>query len=131
MRSPDIDRAPPERGRGQGERQDRRIDPADHSTDGAEKELETAVCFRLLSRIADNLDALVRQVRRIADHYDPPPPDVVDSGYVARKLDLTTTRIAELARDRQIPSSCIVPGTGDGKPWKFYRPRIDEWIASR
>lgn len=62
---------------------------------------------------------------------DPPPPDTVDSCYVAGKLGCTTTWVADMARNGEIPRSCIVTGTGNGKPWKFHRTRIDEWIARR
>lgn len=68
---------------------------------------------------------------RIADHFDPPPPDVVDSVYVSQNLGCTTTWIADLARNGGIPPSCVVPGTGDGKPWKFYRAKIEKWITEQ
>jgi hypothetical protein len=71
------------------------------------------------------------QLARIADHFDPPPPDVVDTVYVAQKLGCTTTWIADLARNGGIPASCLVPGTGDGKPWKFYRAKIETWITEQ
>lgn len=71
------------------------------------------------------------QLVRIADHFDPPPPDVVDSVYVSQKLGCTTTWIADLARNGGIPPSCVVPGTGDGKPWKFYRAKIEKWITEQ
>ncbi len=77
------------------------------------------------------LAPLIAEVRRIADVLDPPPPDLVDRGYVAGRLGCTTTWVADLARNGEIPASCIVPGTGNGKPWKFRRTRIDEWIARR
>ncbi len=58
-------------------------------------------------------------------------PDVVDTSYVAQKLGCTTVWIADQARSGAIPGSCIVPGTGHGKPWKFYRLRIDGWLRER
>ncbi len=70
-------------------------------------------------------------LKRIADYYDPPPPDVVDSVYIAKKLDCTTTWVAEMARNGDIPAACIVPGTGNGKPWKFYRSKIEKWLEER
>ena len=70
-------------------------------------------------------------LKRIADHFDPPPPDVVDSVYVRQKLGCTTTWVAEMARNGDIPASCLVPGTGNGKPWKFYRSKIEKWIKER
>lgn len=83
------------------------------------------------AEIARRLAELVIEVRRIADVLDPPPPDLVDSVYVAGKLGCTTTWVADMARNGEIPRSCIVTGTGNGKPWKFHRTRIDEWIGRR
>jgi len=68
---------------------------------------------------------------RIADHFDPPPPDVVGTPYVADRLACTTVWITQMIRSGEIPSSCIVPGTGHGKPWKFYRRGIESWMESR
>ena len=84
-----------------------------------------------LKRLADAAEQVEKQLRRIADHFDPPPPDIVDSQYIAGRLGCTTTWIADLTRKGDIPLSCIVPGTGNGKPWKFYRSRIDPWLATR
>jgi hypothetical protein len=76
-------------------------------------------------------EVMARSIARIADALDPPPPDIVDSTYVARRLGCTTTWIADQARSGDIPRRCIVAGTGRGKPWKFHRGPIDEWIESR
>ena len=70
-------------------------------------------------------------LKRIADHFDPPPPDVVDSVFVSQKLDCTTQWVAEMARKGEIPVACIVPGTGNGKLWKFYRSKIEKWLEDR
>ncbi len=82
-----------------------------------------------------NLASIVCQIEchlsRIADHFDPPPPDKVDTAYVAERLGCTTDYVAMLARDGGIPPSCLVKGTGNGKPWKFHRSQIETWIASR
>lgn len=74
---------------------------------------------------------LVTHLRRIADHFDPPPPNIVGTPYVAQKLNCTTVWVTEMIRLGQIPTSCVVPGTGNGKPWKFHRARIDEWMKKR
>jgi hypothetical protein len=76
-------------------------------------------------------EAMAHSLARIADRLDPPAPDIVDSTYVASRLGCTTTWIADQARNGEIPRSCIVTGTGRGKPWKFYRSSIDRWIDSR
>lgn len=74
---------------------------------------------------------LAADLRRIADHFDPPPPDIVRTEYVAKRLGCTKTWIADLVRRGEIPSSCTVRGTGNGKPWKFHRKHIDQWIETR
>lgn len=74
---------------------------------------------------------IVTDLRRIADRLDPPPPDKVGTPYVSGRLGCTTVWITELIRKKEIPPNCIVPGTGNGKPWKFYRERIDRWIKDR
>ena len=68
---------------------------------------------------------------RIADASAPAEQDVVGTPYVAKRLGQTTTWIAEMARRGLIPKSCVVAGTGIGKPWKFHRAKIDEWIETR
>ena len=77
------------------------------------------------------LAVIANSLKRIADHVDPPPPDIVDTTYIAEKLGCTKVWVAQMALDKLIPPSCIVPGTGNGKPWKFYRSRIDPWILMR
>ncbi len=80
---------------------------------------------------ASVLADIAASLKRIADHVDPPPPDIVDTTYIANKLGLTKVWVAEMALNKVIPANCIVPGTGNGKPWKFYRTRIDKWIEMR
>jgi hypothetical protein len=80
---------------------------------------------------ARHLDSIAENLARIADALAPPTPDIVGSPHVAKLLGCTTVWVAELARRGEIPKNCIVPGTGNGKPWKFYRCQIDRWIESR
>ncbi|NQU21807.1 MAG: helix-turn-helix domain-containing protein [Candidatus Nealsonbacteria bacterium] len=68
---------------------------------------------------------------RIADHFDPPPPDIVGTDHVAKRLGLSTRWVSEMASNGEIPEGCKVKGTGHGKPWKFHRQAIDKWLASR
>lgn len=77
------------------------------------------------------MERIAVSLERIANKLDPPPSDKVGTAYVAEKLGCTTTWIAEMIRKGQIPPSCIVPGSGNGKVWRFYRQRIEEWIARR
>lgn len=58
-------------------------------------------------------------------------PDIVDSNYIAAKLGCTAIWITDLARRGEIPDSCVVQGSGNGKPWKFYKIRIDSWLRAR
>ena len=74
---------------------------------------------------------IASSLKRIADHVDPPPPDIIGTDYIAEKLGLTKVWVAKMAAEGTIPRNCIVPGTGIGKPWKFYRSRIDPWIEMR
>lgn len=82
-------------------------------------------------RLLEVLSNLDRNIQRIADRLDPAPPDIVGTPYVAQKLGCTTTWIADQIRSGEIPRACVVPGTGNGKPWKFHRAQIDRWIESR
>jgi hypothetical protein len=74
---------------------------------------------------------VAESLARIADALAPRPADVVGTPYLADKLGCTTVWVAEMVRAGEIPKSCVVPGTGNGKPWKFYRDRIDRWVESR
>jgi hypothetical protein len=57
--------------------------------------------------------------------------DKVDSCYIADRLGWTTEWVSRQARDGRIPAHCIVEGSGNGKPWKFHRHKIDKWIKDR
>jgi hypothetical protein len=81
-----------------------------------------------IEAVCQGLAKLAASVDRLADRLVPPAPAVVAAGYVAERLGLTSHRIGQLARDGEIPTACVVPGTGRGKPWKFDRARIDDWI---
>ena len=84
----------------------------------------------LSQNLLDLLSQMAFQLGRIANHFDPPPPDIVDTT-TSPKARLPTDWVAEMAREGEIPISCVIPGTGDGKPWKFRRSRIDQWIVER
>ncbi len=76
-------------------------------------------------------DRVAELLSRIADALAPQPQEVVGTPHVARRLGCTTTWVSEMVRNGQVPKGCLVPGTGNGKPWRFYRDRIDAWIGSR
>lgn len=99
-------------------------DPSQH---GGQNSETTAA----LNRIAEALEALQKPFERIASQIAPEPSEIVGTPYVSRKLDCTTVWVADMVRTGVIPKSCTVPGTGNGKPWKFYRRKIEAWIDSR
>jgi hypothetical protein len=70
-----------------------------------------------------------RNAARESDNDDPPPPDIIGTDSIAEKLGCTKVWVAKMATEGMIPRNCIVPGTG--KPWKFYRSRVDPWILMR
>ena len=78
-----------------------------------------------------NMPELVTEIRRISNHFDPPPSDVIGTDYIAGKLGCTKVWVAELVRSGEIPAGCIVSGTGNGKPWKFHRSKRDRWLRDR
>jgi hypothetical protein len=82
-------------------------------------------------RVAGSVERIAASAERLAEVHAPPLSEKVDTTYVAERLDVTPTWVAALARDGEIPAHCIVPGTGDGTPWKFYRDRIDKWLQHR
>jgi hypothetical protein len=84
-----------------------------------------------LSSFQDDLHRLAVGVERIADAIAPRPEDIVGTPYVAKRLGCTKVWIAEMVRNGQLPKSCLVTGTGNGKPWKFHREAIEKWLASR
>lgn len=81
--------------------------------------------------IVEVLAGIANDLKRIADHFDPPPPEIVDTPYIAERLGVTTTRIAQMVRSGDIPKTCIVAGSGNGRLWKFHRRRLEEWLAKR
>jgi len=77
------------------------------------------------------MERLTAALERIADRLDPPPADIVDSRWVADRLGCTTTWIADMVRSGEVPGECLVPGTGNGRPWKFHRTKVEAWLATR
>lgn len=82
-------------------------------------------------RLLQALEEIAESHQRIANHFDPPPPDKVGTEYVADKLGCSKEWVTQMIRRREIPRGCVVPGTGNGKTWKLYRNRVDDWLASR
>lgn len=77
------------------------------------------------------LDRLADAAEEIAHHLDPTPPEIVKSRYIAQKLGCSVKWVGDMARTGLIPKNCIVDGTGDGKQWRFFRPKIDKWIEGK
>jgi len=82
-------------------------------------------------QIVEVLRQIESHLLRLANHFDPLPPQIVDTNYVASRLGCTKEYISRLALHKEIPSQCILKGTGEGRPWKFYRSHIDRWIKQR
>jgi hypothetical protein len=74
---------------------------------------------------------LLAPLTRIADVLTPPTADVVGTDYIAKHLGCTGVWVSDLARRQVIPANCVVPGSGHGSRWKFYRAAVDRWLASR
>lgn len=85
----------------------------------------------LLERIAVAVERQSSSLERLADRLAPQPGDIVGTPYIRERLGCTSAWITQLIKDGKIPNQCIVEGTGNGKPWKFYRRQIDDWIKTR
>jgi len=105
--------------------------PSCHASSDAQETEPSAQILVRLDRIAVALEDLVEQSHRLANHLVPIPGSIVDSPFVASLLGCTVTWVSEMARSGKIPKGCIVPGTGNGKLWKFYRERVEEWVNKR
>ncbi len=77
-----------------------------------------------LDRIASSLEAIQASHERIAEYVAPESDAIVGTPYISKRLGCTTIWITEMVRTGKLPKSCIVPGTGNGKPWKFDRKKI-------
>jgi hypothetical protein len=84
-----------------------------------------------LERSASAQEKLAQDFGRLLHHIEghQAADDIVGTAYVANHLGVTQVWAAEMARAGAIPKSCIVAGTGNGKLWKFHRPKIDDWLA--
>jgi hypothetical protein len=74
---------------------------------------------------------IAEAIEKIAEHIVPEPQAIVGTDYIAERLGCTQTWITDQTRRGEIPRSCCVEGTGNGKPWKYHRKKIDSWIRSR
>jgi hypothetical protein len=86
---------------------------------------------QLLQRLVVAVETIAANHQRLASHFAPPPTDIVGTDYISSHLGCTAVWVTDMARNGQIPKSCIVAGTGDGKPWKFHRRGVDEWLSKR
>lgn len=88
--------------------------------------------IRFASGVVRHPEAAVDEFfRQLASGNHQKPPELVGSPYIAEQLGCTTYWVTKLVRQNQIPPSFVVPGTGNGKPWKFYRHRVDAWLNRR
>lgn len=72
MRSPDKDRVPTDEDLGRRGQRGRKVGPPGHTINDASRQTDSLVSCPVCTRIADSLDTLVMQIRRIADHFDQP-----------------------------------------------------------
>lgn len=107
--------------------QNRVVEPVSLPLDLKERPADSAQVQAFFQDVHAIADALAR----LADHFVPPPADIVDTTYVAGRLGCGVEWISQQAKRGRIPKSCILEGSGNGKPWKFRRLQIDEWIANR
>ena len=107
--------------------------PASQQTDPVAPKLENGQQAEVsaIQPLLEVFASIGQSLKRIADKLDPNEEKPVGSPYVANRLGTTATWIAEMARRGLIPKSCLVAGTGVGKPWKFHKAKIDEWIENR
>ena len=80
-----------------------------------------------LNRISGQLDESLMIQQRLADEIAP-ERSIVGTRYVAERIGKSTRWITDLVRDGKIPKQCIVPQSGNGRYWRFYKKRIDRWI---
>jgi len=81
---------------------------------------------QLLERIAIATEGIHVELQRIGNHFE--PPEVVKSRFIAGRLGCSVKWVGDMARMGMIPKNCIVPGSEDGKQWRFYRSKIDKWL---
>lgn len=94
--------------------------------------LEATLGQSTFGQLSQQIASIASDIHRIAMKYAPATKgEIVGSRYIADRLGCTTQWIGELVRQGRIPSVCIVPGTGNGKLWKFFKSKIDDWIESR
>jgi hypothetical protein len=84
-----------------------------------------------LEKLVAAMERQSSSLERLADHLTPLPGDLVGTPYIAHRLGCTTAWVSELAKNGGIPKSCVVAGTGGGKPWKFHRRAIEDWVKTR
>ena len=89
------------------------------------------IAIEALQRIAAALEAIQMSHERIAEKLAPEPDAIVGTPYISKRLGCSTIWITDMVRTGKLPKSCIVTGTGNGKPWKFHRTKIEAWIKTR
>ncbi|MBL8797638.1 MAG: helix-turn-helix domain-containing protein [Planctomycetia bacterium] len=85
----------------------------------------------LLEKLVAAVERQSSSLERLADRLAPQPGAIVGTPYLAQRLGCTTAWITDLIKRGEIPDHCIVAGTGRGKPWKFHRRHIDDWVQRR
>ena len=84
-----------------------------------------------LEDVAARLKNIEPAIGRIAEHFDPQKRGVVGTPYIAERLGVSVRWINDLIHKGEIPKTCFCPNTGEGKYWRFWKEKIDEWIATK
>lgn len=79
----------------------------------------------------DELKRIAAALERIAYHFDPQTRTTVGTAYIAERLGITIKWVGDLVRKGEIPKSCICPKSGDGRYWRFWKDKIDDWIEEK
>lgn len=83
----------------------------------------------ILERIARAAEGIYAELERVNNRFE--PPEIVKSSYVAGRFGCTIKWVGEMVRRGEIPKSCIAPGSGNGKQWRFFKSRIEKWLEKQ
>ncbi len=74
---------------------------------------------------------VARELRRLRRDLRPAEPEIIGTPEVAKMAGVTTAAVRQWVESEAMPGNCIVPGSGNGTPWRFYRRRVVKWLRTR
>ncbi len=74
---------------------------------------------------------IARELRKLRRALRPAEPEIIGTPEVAKLAGVTTAAVRQWVESGAVPRNCIVPGSGNGTPWRFYRRRILKWLRTR